>query len=367
MHAKPLHRTIILVTILLLFVVPGFFGQKKASTEIDITKKWSYSLTEAPIAIAHYPDELFVGLGNGKVESLSLDGKKIWSSEFGGNISSDLVALDNGLFFANTLVSSDTAKPAGGKLRSVSRDTGITNWTVPLPEAEHYFLCAFNGSIVIVSGNGVVESVDARTGSMKWTRQIAETFVANPSVTATVVTLATGKQIFSISLAAGEILSMRKVPFDVTALAEGDGALIVGDQRGNLAYYENGADKAAWTFKSGGQISDIVLTGDGVLAGSHDNFIYFISGKNGSRLWKKRLAGRMPNVASIVGQYVLVAAVGDQRLEIIELSTGKVAGQVTFEDDEDLVARPLIDSNGNLFLLTNNAAYDYSSTSFVKK
>jgi len=357
----------IILLAVLATLTQGLFGQKKA-LEIDIAKKWSYPLAGQPTAIAHYGDEIFVASGSDRIEAVSLEGKKIWSAEFGGSINSDLLATESGLFFTNTVIPSGATKPGGSKLRSVSRDTGITNWTVQIPDADGHFLGGFNGSVIVVSSSGSIQSVDAKTGAVRWQRQIAKAFAAQPSFSTTSLTVATaGKQIFTISLANGEILSMRKVPYEVTALTASNGAVAVGDARGNLAYYKNGSDKADWTFKSGGAILQIYLTGGDALVSSYDNFVYFIAGKSGSRLWKRRLSGRVPMIANVADRFGLVASEGDARAEFIDLSTGKIAGQILVGEDEHRVSRPITYTNGNVFVLTTSAVHAVSSKSFIKK
>ncbi len=372
MHHIPFPKIIVFSLISLFLLYSSLAGQKKAAAEVDVAKCWSYPLGDAgsdKISVSW--DKIFVGLEGGRVEAItSLDGTKIWSAEFGGKISSNFLVVENGLFFTTSISSTSTAK-TGSKLRSISKDTGITNWTAPLPDAEREFIGRFNGSIVVVSQSGAIVSIDAKTGIVKWTRQIAESFVAEPSFTPTTVIVATaGKQIFGISLSTGEIDSMRKVSFGVTALAQGEDDLIVGDERGNLVYYAVKSSKAKWRFKSGGEVSNIFLIYGDVLAVSQDNFLYFVNGRNGDRAWKRRLAGRVAQIATApnhYARYAIIQTFGESRVEVIDLQTGKVAGQIMFGEDESLVSQPVVDSNGVVFLLTNDAVYAYSSKYFARK
>ena len=92
----------------------------------------------------------------------------------------------------------------------------------------------------------------------------------------------TAKQLFSVSLATGEIDSMRKMSYGVTALVETpSGEIIAGDERGNVSSLVNGNAKPYWKFKSGGEISAIFAVGEHLLVTSHDNFVYFLVSRNG--------------------------------------------------------------------------------------
>ncbi len=375
MHRTPLPRIIFLVLICTFFL-PAAFGQAKPAEELVVTKCWSYPLTESPgVAMASDGSNVFVSLSGAKIEALSLDGRKIWASELGGEIASNLLPLEVGVFVVTATGAADGGKSGGGVLRALSTETGITTWTLKLPGAERHFLSGFNGSVIVVSKSGVIQSVDAKTGLVKWKREIAEGFVASPVFNGgKVLVAASGKQIFGISSATGEIDSLRKLPFSVTALGEtAAGELLGGDERGNVTSFANGHDKVSWKFKTGGEISGVYGVGDGLLVTSHDNFVYFMTGRNGDVVWKKRLAGRVSHIASVFNKYAVITSFEEHLVLLMELSSGKVAGQIVFGPDEYLVADPVNWSTegssvsgagrpvqGPILILTNQASYAFS-------
>ena len=336
------------------------FGQTKPSGEVDVTKFWTYSLgEETGVALASDGNRVFLGLGNSRVEELSIDGKKMWSTELGGDISSNILALAGGLFIV-TSVSSDVGRSAGGVLRSLSKETGITNWTLKLPDAEKHFLGGFNGSLVIVSKSGVIQSIDTQNGKVKWRREITEGFAAEPAFEGGKVIVATiAKQIFVVSLASGEIDSMRKVPYGITAIGKIPSAdIVAGDDRGNLSSLVSGSEKPYWSFKSGGEISSVFTVGEHLVVTSHDNFVYFLLGRNGGLVWKKRLTGRVAQISTYADHFALITSIDDHGSILVDLSNGKVAGQIALSEDETLVEPPVV-SNGLIFVLTNKAAYGF--------
>lgn len=350
----PFPKILVFSLISLFLLYSGLLGQKKGLAEVDVAKCWSYPLGETVGGqVVSDGSRVFLALGGAKVEALTLDGKKIWSSEFGGEISSNVLANDTGLFLVTLTGSIDAARPGGNRLRSLSKETGITNWTVILSDASRYWLGRFHGEVIVVSKNGVIQSVDAKNGNVKWKREIAEGFVAEPVFTATAVLVATtGNQIFGISMANGEIGSMRKIPFGVTSLSETtNGELIVGDERGNV-YSLDSAGKQTWKFKTGGQISNVLPVGDNILVTSHDNFVYFLRSRNGGRVWKMRLSGRVSGVATYADSYAVISTIDEHRAMLIDLKSGKIAGQAFFDDDETTVQiRP--HSGQLMFFLTN--------------
>ncbi len=362
MQRTPIPKISIQIIFLASVMLSAILGQSKASSEIDVAKCWSYPVAEI-VATDLVADDsrVFIGADGAMVQALSFEGKKIWSSELGGDISSNILPLETGLFLVTSSVSGDVDRAGGSILRSLSKATGVTTWTLKLPDAERHFLGGFNGSLIVVSRNGIIQSIDAKSGEVRWRREIAENFVAAPAFTAEKVLVASSvKQIFSISLNSGEIESMRKLPFAVTAIGESrTGEIVAGDERGNIFSLLSINEKPLWRYKSGGAISRISTIGTFILAASHDNFVYYLTARDGDVAWKKRLSGRISQVGNINDQYALVSSSDGNNAVVADLASGKVAGMILFGDEETPVFEPAT-SNGLIFLLTNEAAYAYS-------
>ncbi len=364
-----MHRTTLLKLFLLSVLVsvtctPSLRGQAKASGEVDAARCWAYPAGETmPTGLAADSGHIFIASGGATVETLNLEGRKLWSSELGGEITSDLLAGDGGLFLVTSGKSSEAERPVDAVLRSLSKATGVTTWSRSIPEAERHFLYLFNGWVIAVSTSGSIHAVDASTGAIVWKREITAGFAAQPRFSKTTLIVAgTRNQIFTIAMSSGEIESVRRLPFPVTALNETrSGEIIAGDERGNLTLLFNGVDKPTWRFKSGGEISAILDMGPNILAASHDNFVYYLVSRNGNVAWKRRLAGRTSHVIEIADGYALLASTEDHGAAIIELTNGKVVGKITFAEDEVLTAEPVV--SGSLILaITGRATYAYSIT-----
>src|SRR5947208_10435067 len=118
MHRSTFSFSVFLQIILGVAAALTAFGQAKPAGEIDIAKCWSYSLNgSAALKLTSDGVRVFHASPDGRVESLTADGKKIWSSEFGGAISSNLIATDNSLYFVTSAVSQDSGKKGEGTLR----------------------------------------------------------------------------------------------------------------------------------------------------------------------------------------------------------------------------------------------------------
>ena len=334
------------------------FGQ---GTEADISKCWSYGSGDLRGSVlAADSGHIYVGAVDGRVEAVSIEGKKIWQSDFGGSISSDLLPLNTGLLVVTSTVTTDPAKPTVSTLRSLSKETGILNWGVALPAADRFYLSSFNGSVMVVSGEGAIHSVDPATGQMRWDRQIGARVVIEPVMTSTKLIVATDtKKLLTISPTTGAIDAQLTTRFRPTAvLQRSQDEIIVGDERGNVTVFI-GRTAVSWQFRSGGEISALFRSGDNILAASHDNFIYLLAGSNGSIVWKKRVSGRLAEIAKIGDRYVLMSAIDDNNAVLTNLSDGKVAGQIAFNTDEKLTYEPVMVEQ-RIYVLTNRSLNAYS-------
>lgn len=361
MHRTPLPKIFFLITICAFLYLPGAFGQKKPTLLVDVTKCWFYPLGDAASeAIASDGGRVYLGLGGAKVEALSLDGKKMWASELGGDISSNLLATEAGLFLVTSSVVSDSGKTGGDVLRWLSKETGITNWTLKMPESNAHFLGGAPGRVIVVSKSGVVQAIDAKNGVVKWKRELAERFTSQPAFTTDKVFVAsTDKQVFGISIPLGEISLVQKLPYRVTAIALlGDNDLVIGDERGNVTLFGVLSGTRIWNFKSGAEISAIMAVNGHLLVTSHDNFVYWLKPRNGGVVWKKRLPGRVTQIVNVMNQFALISGFEDHGAVLAELDTGKVIGQIVLTENETLTATPVI-SNDKIIVLTNRSAYGF--------
>jgi outer membrane protein assembly factor BamB len=351
----------LLVLILGFTALSDVFGQTAPAGEVDVAKCWSCSIASGERFVSD-GKRIFVGESGGRVGAVSLEGLKIWSAELGGEISSDLLPLDNTVFLVTSAVSAGGSAQAGGtSLRALSKETGITAWTVKLPDASRHFLGTTGGNaLLVISGSGVLQSIDAKTGAVNWRREIADGFAVDPLFSGDKLYLiSTSKQLFTIGLEKGEIVSMVRLEHNATARAMApEGTLLIGDDRGNVVSLDD-AQKPNWRFKTGGTISAIVPVGDDLLAASHDNFVYFLTGGKGGLAWKKRLSARPQQIGTVGGEYAIVLGYDEPNATLISLSSGKVAGQIALVGGETLVTRPMT-ADGKILFLTSSAVRAYS-------
>jgi outer membrane protein assembly factor BamB len=337
-------------------------SQTEVRAESGLARCWAYELRESvAVAVAYDKGEVFAGMSDGKLEALSRVGQKIWSADFGGTLSSNLVISDNSVVVATSPSNTHGREIANPVIRSLSKETGITQWTRELTAAERFHLYPFKGSIIVVSKSGSIRAIEGSSGRLLWNREITSGFVSNPFVSGSnVVVAGRSGQIFKVSLATGEIDEMRKHPGNISSvLITSAGSIIVGDERGNIISLPVGSDKSSWRFKSGGQISALLEFGNEVIAVSHDNFVYSLSGRNGDVIWKRRFSGRVVFAAKAFQNYAILSGIGDNGASLIALNTGKVANEISLQDNEELVSDP-ISTDRSAYIATTRAVYGYA-------
>ncbi len=349
-------RAIFFLLMIVAASLPAISQTAPAPVEIAASKCWTFPPSEVPLSIGSDSEAVYLATNGGRITALSHEGKMLWSSELGGDISSNLLSTGSGLLVSTTSVSEGTTI---SNLRYLSRETGITGSSIRLPDADRFFIYQHEANTLIAARNGTVLSVD-RLGKINWKREIASSFVAEPYFKGgKLIIAARGKQIFTIDAGTGEIASMRKSEHSVTALGElATGEILVGDDRGNVMPL-NGSDKPIWRFRSGGEIATLFHTGQNIIAGSHDNFVYSIYSRNGDVEWKRRLSGRLLQAASIDGRFLLTMSVEENAAVLTSIASGKIAGRIVFADGEFLTAEPTT-HNGLILLATNRAVYGYS-------
>lgn len=363
MLPQTLPKTSALILFFLLVVVVEAFSQAGTEFgtvgELSASRCWAYELA-AGRSFTMEAGTVFVATSDSRVEAVSANGRKFWTTELGGGPASNIVAGDAGLVIVTNAPAKTDSSPSS-MLRVLSKDTGITVSTVKLPDSGSHFVALSGPSLIVVSGSGVIQSIDARSGNIKWRREVASGFIGRPVLSAdNIVLTSSAKQLFVIALASGEIESMRKLDSLVTAFAQTEsGDLVFGDDRGSITYLLDGQVAQYWKFKTGGSITSLRTTGDNsLLAASNDNFVYSLRSRSGGLNWKRRLAGRVTQMGFVNKDLALISSIDEYGATFVNLLNGRTVGQVALDENEAIVDEP-IGTDGSFFLLTNKRLYSY--------
>lgn len=334
--------------------------QEKIDETVEFSRCWAVAEPDAPFStITTDSATAFVGAPGAKVSAIAIaTGSRLWSTELGGEIASNLSADSAGLFVVTDSVPTDTAKPKESTLRILSKETGITNRKIPLAAADSFKIGVDAGLVIVVSQSGDVYAFDAVTGETKWTRKptggvTGDSFIGVGSI---VIGTVDG-QILRLASATGEInltVKSSDKPTAVRSLANGN--IVYGDARGNVVSVD-----ARWRFKAGAQVSGIYEVNGALLVTSFDNFVYYFNPSNGGVIWKKRMGGRIADISFASVNQLLIFTYGGETGVLAELKKGKTVGQIALPQETDNVSIPDLGTGRAVFAF-NGAAYAFATT-----
>lgn len=351
MNSKPL---IVIAAVLILLSVGGTAAQEN-NVAAGALSKCAARQVDAPARglLASDGDRVYIGTVNGDLSSL--DSKSlafIWRAELGGAFASDLLLTESGILVV-TNASGESASQENSTIRLVSKESGITAWSVRLQFSEHYYLGKLNGGVAAVTQEGTVTVFDPSSGQIRWQSASLGALSTKPAFHTGKVAFGTGdKQVIIVSARNGDPPHKQLTDFVPTSISfTKNGGFLTGDERGNVALFGAQGTKSVWKFKSGAAVSSVQEANDGILITSLDNFVYLISDYNGDVIWKRRLPGRIVEGGLVVNGHFVALIYGDNSAYVIELEKGKVVDALP-PKDADLINQVPILVRDRAFALT---------------
>ena len=347
--------------LLAVFLLTPVFQAGTWSIE-PLSRCWSYSdpiLRTGGIVV----DESAVYLvdTDNKVKALSRsDGDVIWNAELGGRVESPLVGAASSILVLTRTVSKD-AGAATYYIRAVSKTTGITKWVAPLSGSGRYSMRPATASRVMLEDGTAITAVDVEKGQTLWSRpgtmvgdpakfENGSTAIISPSGKIEVLSLTDGQPVHGFQLSAGP-----------TAIAwRLDDSVVFGDARGNIEARGPG-DTRGWTYKTGGAVSRLVISGDNVIAASNDNFLYSISLRSGDVAWRRRLPGRVSSVDMLGSGRAGVTVVGEKTAFVVDVADGRFLEQLVLGAEDEFIGYPLMGDDSFLAALTMQGLTAFST------
>lgn len=282
-------------------------------------------------------------------------GQSAWNAELGGRSISNILVRDLDVVAAIAVVG-ESAKINDSSLKSLSKKTGIVNWSTRLPAAERYVLGFTAAGIAAVSSDGNVSLFGTKIGGLLWERPSLGKLAASPFFDSEHIVISTDAgNTYVISASDGSAALRIPTPADTETLIESNGKrLISGDRRGNLTAIDFDSGRRKWRFKAGAKWTFIVQTGYGIFAGSADNFVYMLSSERGDVIWKKRMPGRILQSPAVSDSFAIVAAYGEDSSYIIDLNSGKIVNRISLEENSSFTNSPVFVSSESVAAATNS-------------
>jgi outer membrane protein assembly factor BamB len=323
--------------------------------EVVFTKCWAYPLGERPGTIlAGDASAAFVGTEGGGVIAVSPSGGKLWATDLGGEITSNIETAGDLLF----VVTSAAGKTPASTLRGVSRATGVARWSMNVAASSRQWIFTRPNTVFVISSDGTASSFEADSGKIRWS-SLLHGPVAAASSDLSRVLAATDRKI----LAVDNTGRLEEIPTDgiiagyIAAASAKD--ILIGDSRGAITLF-GGRAKPLWRYRTGGAISNIIPGDDTIIVASHDNFVYSISAYRGSVVWKRRFPGRAAFLRSIDDNLLLVGMADGGDLVAVDAGHGRLAGQIAVGEGEHIAGISQAE-NGLFTILSDQTLYGYST------
>jgi len=367
---RRIQRSFSLAFLSLLLVAANIAAPRKSiSTEPDIfTKCWEYKVN-AKLDVGPAVDTISVYFLDDENRLNGVDlaaGTKLWSSEIGGKVVSNLLVLEDSILFV-TSSQLDASNPVSKTmLRAISRRTGITDWSAEVVSSPLMWIGSVGGNVIAVGSDGMVSASANGGGKLIWQTDLKSRVTAMPYFNKSGIEIGTEKnEVLNVAGSDGLVRVDWKAKYLPTAvLLDPNGRLVVGDERGNFMSVSSGGDRI-WGFRNGAQISSATLYGSDYVAASYDNFLYKLS-RSGDVKWKRRLSGRVNDGPFILGDTAVVSVVGTGSVYVLDLKKGKISNRIEVGDEVSL--RVAAAANGSGFAIAGPAGISYfSSTKCLAK
>jgi len=364
---KRFHRFSLILIVLSLLTFAGIplhslAAETEATPEIllsqPLTVRWRYeSNVTLNLTPAFDNERIYLPLAGGIIVALKArDGQLYWRSEMGGELSASPVADESMIYVASEVVSkSGESQQAGGALRALGREGGVTQWMTPLVKPLRGSL-TISGVRLFAGGiDGRAYAFDKRTGGVFWSIPFSAPLNGHPvsnngrvyfgSEDGTLLALeeSTGKLLWRYRTK-GAIRGPVAVSGKTVFFGSGDGYVYaVSAEKGRLI----------WRKRTGAGVEAVTVTTQGLLAASLDNFAYLLNQK-GSLVWKRQLPGRIPSQPLTVQEAALFTPLSSSTAVVLALKDGKQVNALPTGEELTSSAAPII--VGDAVILTTEHA-----------
>ncbi len=324
-----------LFSLLILTSVTAGYSKPVSAESTIFTKCWEYEVNpNLNVGIAADASTVFFLDDENRLHGVDLEaGRKAWSSELGGEVVSNLLLLGNSIFIVTNSQPDVSNLAVKATLRAISRETGITDWSVEIPSSPFVWIGSNVGNVIVVGSDGSVSALMQVGGTLVWKTDLKSRVTAVPFFQESGIEVATNNnEVLNVSGSEGEIRLDWKSSYLPTAiLRDLNDRLVVGDERGNLIAVSSDGHRL-WRFKNGAQISSAALQGSEYLAASYDNFVYKLS-RSGRVKWKRRLSGRVNDGPLVLGNSAVISIVGTGSVYVLDLKNGKISNRIEIGDN----------------------------------
>ena len=342
-----LRISVISVAVFLLCVLPSLVG---ATTDVllsqPLTVRWRYeSSVTLNLTPAFDNERIYLPLAGGTIVALKAkDGQLYWRSDMGGELSASPVADENAIYVASEItMQGNEPRSSAGALRALGREGGVTQWMTPLVKPLRGALSISNGKIFAGGSDGRAYAFDQRTGGVLWSIPFTSPFNAQPVVSNGKVYFGSEDgTLLALEETTGRLIWRYRTKGAVRGpVAVNRESVFFGSGDGYVYAVSSDKGRLKWRKRTGAGVEAVVLTGEGVLAASLDNFAYLLNLK-GAMLWKKQLPGRISAQPLTVEEAALFTPLSSSEGVVLALRDGKQVNSLPTNDELTSSASPIL-------------------------
>ena len=341
---------------------------------------WQYQgnvLLEFPPVIGG--KRLFLLNDHGKLFALDKHtGKKLWKRRLGA-LAAASPAYANGIVYVVLL--QRTMKGSGsrhGRVVALDGKTGKIRWSRELASRSESSPLVANDRVYFGSENGTVYSMGAGDGRVRWRFRAAGAVKGGVALAegrlhfgdyggrVYAIRQDSGRQIWRASthggrfgLGAGNFYSTAAVAY---------GRVYLGNTDGRVYSFSATSGKLAWSKSTGGYVyaSPAVAQVPGgqplVYAGSYSGRFYALDARSGAVRWSRGGNGRISGGATVIGDIVYYADLGNKRT----IGLGARTGRKLFEHERGSY-NPVVSDGETIYLTGYHALYALQPLSAAAK
>lgn len=291
------------------------------------------ALLEFPPVI--YGTRIFQLADNGVLTALDRqNGHLLWQRKI-GQLSASTPAVTANTVYATILSSGHPRVP--GRLVALNSATGQLRWFRSLPSPSESSPLIDRGKIFFGSQSGTVYALNDSNGRLLWTYRAQGAVKASPTLSGGLlyfgdysghvqaISEQTGRRVWRSSsegalLGSGTFYSTAAVFY---------GRVFLGNTDGRIYAYDASTGRLDWAVQTGAYVyaSPAVTNAPGigptVYMGSYNGTFYALNARSGHVSWSFDAHGRISGSATIVGNIVYFADLGQHRTYGLGISTGR--------------------------------------------
>lgn len=338
-----------------------------------LEKCWSYDAEKLSVNnIASDNEYLYLFFEN-KIKAISgSDGKLVWQSDFFGDFENIFLIKNFIVIQSNSTDSQQRTEKPATVLHFVRKDTGITEKILRF-DIKFRQIQALNETEFLAADDRTIYKIDLEGKNLKdvWKQTSSFNFYKIGSDFAVIGFKANSTvEVFKITPEnASENLketdkrfrAISKIQTEETPAKislDTPGEILLGGRNGLVTLHRVEPSKKLWSFKTGGEITEILANSQNYFVFSKDNFVYSLN-KKGKIQWRLKLPGRLFDALLFEERFLAARSLGSSEVLLIDASDGRVFNRISFENDINNV-EGIFHKNEQLIFSADSFVYSYS-------